>query len=225
MGYIGYIERAKRRFPEISDIANIVEAEMLRYPSASHDILHVERVLGLGWKIYETENVGELKVLTLAILLHDAKRHEEETSGVDHAFASAQFAKHLLSEKGFSETVIEIVYDSILSHRYANRRVPKFVEGKILQDADRLDSIGAIAIARLFNHNNELRRPLFDPRIKPKKQYDGVSETYLNHFFEKILKMTPNSFWMETSRKIAEGRYEFTLNFVRKFIKEWYVME
>lgn len=225
MPYRGYIDRVIKLFPETAEIYEIVKAEMSKYPGASHDLSHVERVMANCWKIYTEEKAGDLKTIFLAVLLHDSKRHEEENSGEDHALSGAEFARTLLLNRGFPTEIVETVHDSIICHSYSNHKVPRFIEGKILQDADRLDTIGAIAIARLFNHNNGIKRPLYSPEIKPKKTYDGISLTYLNHIFEKILKITPDSFWTETAQKMARERYQFTLEFTRKFLREWYALD
>ena len=94
-------------------------------------------------------------------------------------------------------------------------------EAKILQDSDRLDALGAICIARVFMYNGHRNLPLYNPKVKPDKHYYGQDSNAINHFYEKILKIKPEKFHTKTARKIARKRYEFILEFLKRFKKEW----
>ncbi|ACR79457.1 MULTISPECIES: HD domain-containing protein [unclassified Kosmotoga] len=213
-----------KNYPELEGLLTEAKRFFEGVDSPAHDWSHIERVGKLTIQILENEEVKHRRALHISVLLHDIKRKDEVLTGLDHAKEGAKLAGKLLAKHGFDEKTIEIVVDSIRSHRYSLRKTPKYPEGKILQDADRLDAIGAIAIARVFAHKGE-KRVFYDPKIKPSKNYNGKSSTYLNHFFEKILKIDPDSFWTETARKLAERRHEFTLEYVKKFLREWYGLE
>ena len=97
---------------------------------------------------------------------------------------------------------------------------PKTIEAKILQDADRLDIIGAIGIARVFTRGGWSNTPIHDPTIKPKTKYDGKSETSANHIQEKLLKIE-NTINTKTAKKIAEERHRYVEQFLDRLLKEW----
>ena len=84
-----------------------------------------------------------------------------------------------------------------------------------------MDILGAIGIARVFARTGERGSPLHDPNTNQDEIYNSRMHTGMNHFYEKILKITPNTFHTETARKIAESRYNYTKQFVERFLKEW----
>jgi uncharacterized protein len=104
------------------------------------------------------------------------------------------------------------------------KNVPEFynfiMHAKILQDADRLDIIGAIGIARVFARSGWENMPIHDPSIPPKEKYDGKSRTSVNHIYEKILKVK-DTFNTNIAKEIAEGRHRFVEQFLERFLKEW----
>jgi len=140
------------------------------YTNGNHDIGHVKRVVSLSMEIQKREGGNKL-ALILAAILHDIGRIVEDITGEDHAQISADISKKLLRLWHVNSEIEETVYDAIFNHRYSKKRAPKTIEGKILSDADKLDALGAIGIARVFKH---------DPR---RSIYEDV-----NHFYEKILK-------------------------------------
>jgi uncharacterized protein len=118
---------------------------------AAHDIDHVMRVYNLAMAIVKSEAGADLEVLQAAVLLHDiggAKEVNDPTGNTDHAIVSREMAKPILENLGFSQEKIVHIQDCILSHRYRNDHEPKTIEAKVLFDADKLDGIGAIGIAR-----------------------------------------------------------------------------
>ncbi|TYB88868.1 MAG: HD domain-containing protein [Kosmotoga sp.] len=217
----------KQNYPELNGIYDTSKLLMSCADNAAHDFSHVLRVTKLAIRIYNAEKIGDPSVIIASSLLHDVKRKTEDNqrNKMDHAEAGSIFARNYLHKLGFHEDYIDKVSSSIFTHSYSKKRKPEYIEGRILQDADRLDALGAIAIARVFNHNNGLNRKLYDPFLKPKKEYDGVSVSYLNHFFEKILKIEPDSFWSEEAKIIARKRYDYTREFVCRFLREWYSLE
>jgi len=195
-------------------------------PTGGHGFDHSERVLKLARKIAADERKKGKKtdflVLEAACLLHDAARGLEESGECScHAEKGAELAEKILLETGFPADKIEAAKHCILVHRYSKNKKAESLEAKILQDADRLDVLGAIAIARTIEFGARSGRPVYDPSKKPKKKYDGDSETAINHLKEKILAIKPGTFHTSLARKLARRRYLFVEKFVEEFEAEW----
>jgi len=192
------------------------------YKHSHHDKFHVERVYNLALRIAKEENYSvDLDVIKAAALLHDVARAMEDEGKIDdHAIESAKIAREILKEVGFPETKIEKVAYCIMMHRFRNNLKPESLEAQILQDADRLDMLGAIGIARVFSRGGWDNIPIYDPSIPPKEKYDGKSLTSINHIYEKILKIK-NTINTRTGKKIAEERHKFIEQYLERFIKEW----
>lgn len=169
--------------------------------NGNHDINHIRRVLKNAITIWETEG-GNIFAIKLASILHDIGRPIETLTGEDHAKISAQIAKKLMTLWNVEEEIQDIVYDAIYNHRFSSKQEPKTIEGKILSDADKLDAIGAIGIARVFKHN--CLRPI---------------EEDLKHFYEKILKL-PQYMYTETGYKLATERIKLVKLFIKQFKEE-----
>jgi uncharacterized protein len=133
----------------------------------------------------------------------------------------ANMARKILRNLNYSKEKIERIAYAIENHRYKKQAVPKSLEAKILQDADRLDAIGAVSIGRIFSYGGEHKRPMYDPKIPPKSYYDSNAATSINHFFEKNLLLEPDTFNTKMACQIAQERYKYTKNFVERFLKEW----
>ena len=179
-----------------------------------HSFDHTERVFRLATIIAEAEG-ADLEIIQTAALLHDIARKRETCNEIEcHAEQGAKDAEKVLTETGFDESKIPMVVDCIAMHRFRKGLVPKTIEGKVLQDADRLDVLGAIGVARVFSYGGECGRPLHSP-VKM-----GIPSG-IQHFREKIIKLNPENFHTKTAQKIAKHRYEFTEQFVQEFLDEW----
>ena len=184
-----------------------------------HDFFHIQRVYNLCLKLGKKLN-ADLEILKAAALLHDVAYMQEKEGKVrDHAEKSAEIAKSLLLEVGFPKEKIESVVYAIKIHGFRKQIKPKTLEAKILQDADRLDAIGAIGIARCFVDSGLRNQILWDPKVKPKKAYDK-SHSAINHFYEKLLKIK-DQLNLKESQKLAEKKHRFMLQFLDEFYKEW----
>ncbi|ABL78560.1 HD domain-containing protein [Thermofilum pendens] len=212
-------------------LLEVVEGEMLRrvaeeavkfYRGSHHDLSHVERVYRLAMRIARELGAGvDLEVLGAAAILHDVARSMEDEGLVeDHAREGARIAREILKRVGFPEDKIERVAYCIEAHRYRGGGRPSSIEAQILQDADRLDALGAIGVARAFARGGARGTPFYDPSKPPKERYDGHSETVVNHFYEKLLKVK-DTLNTEPARRIAEGRHRFMEEFLERFLKEW----
>lgn len=186
-----------------------------------HDFTHTERVYKNALKISEGERVN-LDVVKVAALLHDVARDMEDSGKINcHAEEGAKIAGKILTEMNFPQDKIKKIVYVIKVHRYSKNLKAETKEAEILQDADRLDALGAICIARVFRYGAKEGRPIYDPKIPPKKVYKSDAETSLNHFYEKILKIKPETFNTKKAQEIAKERYAFVKEFVERFVDEW----
>jgi len=185
-----------------------------------HDKYHVERVCNMAEHLAQQEN-ADLDVVRAAVLLHDiARAMEDEGTIDDHAREGAKMARKILEEVRFPQEKIDDVIYCIEMHRFRAGLAPRSLEAKILQDADRLDIIGAIGIARVFARGGWGNKPIHDPSIQPKTKYDGKSESSVNHIYEKLLKIK-NTMNTETAKKIAEERHQYVEQFLERLLREW----
>jgi uncharacterized protein len=198
--------------------------EKLDNAEGGHDWFHIERVYKNSILIAQEEEC-DLIVVKLGALLHDiadSKFHDgDETIGPKTARA------FLESENVFEETinhVINIIENiSFKGGNFENKFSSKELE--IVQDADRLDAIGAIGIARTFNYGGFKNRALYNPSIAPnlnmsKEEYKNSNSPTLNHFYEKLL-LLKDKMNTATGKKIALERHKFMENFLSQFYAEW----
>jgi uncharacterized protein len=208
---------------DVSEIAKMVK-ELLSDAEGGHDWFHIERVFKNALTIYQHEKKGDLFIIQLAALLHDiadAKFHDgDETIGP--ATARKIMTKHQVPETVIEE-VIRIIENmsyrsSFSEHSYTS------AELDIVSDADRLDAIGAIGIARAFNYGGFKNRPLFDPNIDPveilsKESYVKNTGPTINHFYEKLLKLK-DLMKTDKGKELAIERHEYMCGFLEQFYKE-----
>lgn len=191
--------------------------------AGSHSFEHTERVYNLAVHIAKSEK-ADIDIVKTAALLHDiARKKQEEYKGkICHAEEGAKMAKEILGAVNFPKEKINSVCHAIEVHRYSKGLIPKTKEAEIIQDADRLDALGAITIARIFDYGGKLNRPIHNPKLKPKEYtHNSESESSFIHFYEKILKIKPETFKTAETKKIAKERYKFVQEFVDRFVKEW----
>jgi uncharacterized protein len=194
------------------------EAEIiLRRESGGHSLQHSKRVLELCLRIAEEEREGDPFILQAVAILHDIAI---PVSGrKDHAKESAKIAEKILKRIDFPEKNAERVLYTIKTHRFSDKKTPNTVEAKIFQDADRLDAIGAIGIARCFAFGGRKERALYDKTEVP-DEYDPEKEvSSLTHIKEKLLKIK-DSLHTTTAKRIAEERHQFTIEFIERLALE-----
>ena len=182
----------------------------------AHDFDHVMRVYTNAKKIVKEEKADEKLVLSAA-LLHDIVSYPKSSkhskfSSID----SAKKSKIILKKYGFSEKEIIIVSDAIKDHSFSQNKVPETLEGKILQDADRLDALGAIGIARVFATSGSLNRSFYnidDPFCTKRNPDDDLWA--VDHFFNKLLKL-------ESLMNTRSGKIEAKkrTNVLQEFLKQ-----
>ena len=201
-----------------------LKREIMSYfeKTGSHSFEHTQRVYNLAVRLGKIEN-ADVDIVKTSALLHDiARLKQDKGECVCHAEEGAKIARDLLMKTNFPKEKIDEVCYSIKSHRYSTGIKPKTKEAGILQDADRLDALGAIAVARIFNYGGKKEHPMHNPDLKIKEyNHNNESESSINHFYEKIFKIKPESFHTKKAQEIAKNRYKFVKDFVDRFIKEW----
>lgn len=200
--------------------------KQLEGAEAGHDWFHIERVWKLSKKIAATENCNG-EVVELSALLHDIA--DPKFHNGDETLA-LKISRELLEGFRVDEETIAQVLFVIQNISFKNRNeAPKDlpVELKIVQDADRIDAIGAIGIARTFNFGGFKNNLMYHPDISPKlnmskEEYKKTNGTTINHFYEKLL-LLKDLMNTQEGKKIAEQRHQFMLNFLDQFYNEWNV--
>lgn len=196
--------------------------DMFHDDYSGHDYFHTLRVYKMAAKIAEQENAN-LKIVQLAALLHDV----DDIKLSPETYANKDRAVSFLRQHGISEAMIKTICNIIgeVSFRGTDSTAPETIEGKCVQDADRLDAMGAIGIARAFAYGGNHNRVIYDPEIKPivsmnADQYQSHSSTTINHFYEKLfqLKDLMNT---DTAKKIAGQREDYMKTYISEFLAEW----
>lgn len=198
--------------------------QQLHGAEGGHDWFHIERVYNNSLLIAKGEECDEL-VVQLGALLHDiadSKFHNgDETVG-------PKVAREFLESQDVGEDIIVHVIGIIENISFKGGNFEKKFLSKeldIVQDADRLDALGAIGIARAFNYGGFKNRALYNPAIAPnlnmtKEEYKASTTPTINHFYEKLL-LLKDRFNTETGKKIAEGRHRYMEDFLTQFYAEW----
>lgn len=189
-----------------------------------HDWFHIQRVFKNALLISEGEKVN-LFIVSLGALLHDiadSKFHDgDETVGPKVA---REFLNTLNINNDVIEHVIKIIENISFKGGNTDQKF-KSPELDVIQDADRLDAIGAIGIARCFNYGGFKNRALYDPDIAPnltmsKEEYKSSKAPTLNHFYEKLL-LLKDRMNTQTGKELAGKRHVFMEQFLEQFYKEW----
>lgn len=198
--------------------------EKLQDAEGGHDWFHIERVFKNAVLIAQ-EEVCDVTVVKLGALLHDiadSKFHEGDEE------IGPKTARNFLESENVSEEIIEHVIQIIRNISFKGGNFEKNFSSKeleIVQDADRLDALGAIGIARAFNYGGFKNRALYNPTISPKlnmtkEEYKKSDSPTLNHFYEKLL-LLKDKMNTETGKKLAQERHRFMETFLSQFYAEW----
>ena len=202
--------------------AKMIEALRERFSSDSsgHDIDHTLRVARTAMVIQSAEG-GDPDIVELAALLHDAD--DRKLFGSEGCPFACSIMKGLGFDGDEMDRVIAIIRQ--VSFKGTDSVSPDSLEGRIVQDADRLDAIGAIGIARAFAYGGSRGRRMHDPSEPPKagmdaREYYANEGTTVNHFHEKLL-LLKDMMNTDTGRRMAESRHAFMLEFLDRFEEEW----
>jgi uncharacterized protein len=189
-----------------------------------HDWWHVYRVWTTSKYIAQFEDV-DVFIVELGALLHDIADSKFHAGNEE---IGPQKAKAFLQSEGVSDEIISHVQNIIQNISFKGGKLPqkfKSPELDVIQDADRLDALGAIGIARAFNYGGHKGRLIYNPEIKPdlnmtKEQYKNSTAPTLNHFYEKLL-LLKDRMNTNTGKKMANERHGFMLTYLEQFFKEW----
>lgn len=196
--------------------------EQLKDDFSGHDWFHISRVARTADAIGEEEQANRF-VCRLAALLHDLaddKLRDGEEAGLREV---GDWLERLQADEGTIAATLEII--STISYKGGGRPPMATLEGQVVQDADRLDAIGAVGIARVFAYSGAVGRPIHDPGFSPRaaltpEEYRGGEGTAIAHFYEKLLKLKDG---MNTTagRRLAAERHAFMLEYLEQFYGEW----
>lgn len=197
---------------------------LLSGEGSGHDWFHIERVRNVALAIAREEQ-ADLFVVELAALLHDVA--DWKFAGGDHD-AGPRAAREWLTALSVTATTIDHVANIIasLSFKGAGVETPMTtIEGQCVQDADRLDAIGAIGIARAFAYGGHKGRPMYDPSVPPEphasfEAYKKNAGPTINHFYEKLL-LLKDRMNTTTGRRLAQQRHIVLKDFLNEFFAEW----
>ena len=210
--------------PDLISKTILFVKEKLENAEGGHDWFHIERVYKNAVLISKNE-VCDVTIVKLGALLHDiadSKFHDgDETVG-------PRVAREFLESENVDEEIIAHVVNIIENISYKGGNFEKkfsSIELDVVQDADRLDAIGAIGIARTFNYGGFKNRALYDPNIAPissmtKEEYKKNDSPTLNHFYEKLL-LLKDKMNTETGKQIAQERHQYMQGFLSQFYAEW----
>jgi uncharacterized protein len=211
-----------------------IEAEAKKYFQKStvcHDWTHVERVRALVFKIGKKEK-ADLGILELASLLHDIHKPEEmKCKGkICHAEKGAETARKILKKYGVGEGIINEVAHCIISHRTRNNNLPETIEAKVLRDADKLDGIGAIGVARDFQFAGYVAARLSETKMlytgrekelaRSGKKLDYTKDDSALLEYEINMKKVKDKLLTKEGKKIGKERHEFMDKFFKRFWEE-----
>ncbi len=187
----------------------------------SHDWDHTERVLNLAIHIGKKEK-ADLDIIKIAAILHDIgrKKQDEKVGEICHAELGGKMARKILAKYNFKPDFIEAVIHCIECHRFRGKNIPQTKEAKVLYDADKLDSIGAIGIGRAFLFAGEVGAKLHDPNVdvKKTKEYTKDDSAY-REFLVKLCKIKDRILTKE-GKRIAKERHQFMVDFFNRINKE-----
>lgn len=198
--------------------------EKLGEDTTGHDYFHIMRVRTLAARLAALEG-ADVFVVELAALLHDIADWKFHGGDLNEG---PRVASEWLQSIGEKPQTIERVAAIIKEVSYKGagvRTTPASLEGKVVQDADRLDALGAIGIARTFAYGGRFERQMYDPDRPPVmhqsfEEYKNAKGTTLNHFYEKIL-LLKDRLNTESARALAEERHKYVADFVERFLLEW----
>ncbi|MBP1930229.1 HD domain-containing protein [Ammoniphilus resinae] len=208
----------------IIEAAENFAKEELATDSSGHDWWHIYRVTKSAEKIAQMEGANEF-ICALAALLHDLA--DEKLIGTGNEAAGIAKIKQWLLHHGVTvddmEHVIEII--GAMSFKGGNRSAMRTLEGKVVQDADRLDALGAVGIARTFAYSGAKGQLSHDPTLAPREnmtaeEYRMGKSTAINHFYEKLLKLK-DLMNTDYAKELAAERHQFMVGFLTQFYAEW----
>ena len=214
----------QREQEQIAAVESFIQKEF-NGEGSGHDWWHIYRVVKNAKKLLEYFPHANAFVVEVTALVHDLGDHklykgEGQTARI--------LIGNLLKEVGIEETLIEQVIETVDGLSYKGAKVDsslKTLEGQIVQDADRLDAIGAIGVARTFAYGGHKGSLMYDPSLSPEihesfEAYKNSQGTTINHFYEKLL-LLKDLMNTEPAKELAQKRHDYMVQFLDQFYKEW----
>ncbi|MCM3599877.1 HD domain-containing protein [Robertmurraya korlensis] len=206
----------------IAKTEEFVKREMYA-DSTGHDWFHIDRVRNMALQIHEKEKVGDPFIIELAALLHDISDEKLHISKEEGEKKLTSFLSQLPLDEWKKNHIKEII--ETISFKGGNNRNITTIEAAIVQDADRLDAIGAIGIARAFAYGGKKGQPIYDPTITVRssmtnEEYRKGHSSSINHFYEKLLKLK-EKMNTKSGSEIAERRHAYMEDFLHEFYNDW----
>lgn len=197
--------------------------EKLYGEGSGHDWFHIERVYNLAKFIGEKEN-ADLFIVEMTALLHDIDDWKFSEGTDTNTTVTENFLSSINVSKDDINKIISIIKTMSFKGGVVDS-TQSSIEGKVVQDADRLDAIGAIGIARTFAYGGSKGRQIYDPSISPieftsLEQVKNEENHTINHFYEKLLKLK-DLMNTDTGKELAEKRHKFMESFLDEFYSEW----
>ena len=196
--------------------------ELFKHEYSGHDFFHTLRVYKIATKIAQNENAN-IEIVQLAALLHDV----DDRKLSPNTYENKDNARKFLLDNNVDIDTINFICKIIneVSFKGNDSVTPTTTEGMCVQDADRLDAIGAIGIARAFTFGGNHNRVMHDPKIEPRldmneEEYKNHISTTINHFYEKLFKLK-NLINTNTAKQIADSREQFMKDYISQFLDEW----
>ena len=196
--------------------------KLFEHEYSGHDVFHTLRVYKTALQIAKSEK-ADLEIVVFGALLHDV----DDIKLSPNTNKNKENARKFLVDNNFDEEKIKLICDVIgeISYRGSETLPAKTLEGRIVQDADRLDALGAIGIARAFAYGGNHNRVMYDPDILPnlnmtEMEYRNHISTTINHFYEKLFNLK-NLMNTDTAKKIATERENFMKEYLNHFYNEW----
>lgn len=180
--------------------------ELLVTEKAAHDFSHSQRVMRIALFIGKKLN-ADLEIIKVAALTHDII-DKKVTTDVEQSSVNL---RNKLSLIGYTDDQIQLVFNIIENMSYSSGRIPESIEGKIVQDADRIDAVGAISIARAFAYGGKMDRVIY---------IEGDDNCSIAHFYDKLLKLK-DLMNTDIAKQIAEKRHIVMEEYLENFFKEW----
>lgn len=208
-------------FSPFQDLADkLIPHTVAERPDGSHDLSHLYRVWRNVCAIRDKEG-GDSEILLAATLLHDSVAVEKNSPFRSSASRlAAAKASEVLAEMGWDEERVDAVSHAIVCHSHSANTPPESLEAKILQDADRLDAIGMIGVARLFYVSGRMGSHLYEP-TDPHAEHRALDDSQyaVDHFTTKLLTLA-DGFQTVTGRQMAKVRHERAQRFLQEFMEE-----
>lgn len=191
--------------------------------STGHDWFHVDRVRNIALLIAERELVGDRFIIEMAALLHDIPDEKLNSSALEGQNKLRNFLEGSALSADLSLKIIEVI--NTISFRGGEKKTLSSFEAKIVQDADRLDALGAIGIARAFAFGGKRGQPIYHPEYTIREnmtieEYRSGKSSSIHHFYEKLL-LLKDLLNTDTAKQMADDRHRYMEEFLLQFYQEW----